>query len=195
MRSSYFLRKSVQNTTWKKPLIQSVLHLVMIKVLSVDRQVIFTATALIPSVMPVMKLATLPGTVPTRFLHQKCHARCHSRHWCTHNWRDRSHSYYGPRHRRQYSRSQFCPCSHCNRSSSIRRHTSHSSSSCCGSFCPPSASGCSCYPFSHDTNRQNHTPSCTCHFSCLPLMPLHRLELVTLQQTLAMLTRISAQES
>ena len=43
----------------------------MISVLSVDGQVILAATALMPSVMAVMNLATLPRTVPTRFLHQK----------------------------------------------------------------------------------------------------------------------------
>ena len=31
------------------------------------------------------------------------HGRSHLKHWYTHNWRDRSHSYYGPRHRRHYS--------------------------------------------------------------------------------------------
>ena len=45
----------------------------MISVLSVDRQVIFAATALMPSVMAVMNLAILPRTVPTRFLHQEHH--------------------------------------------------------------------------------------------------------------------------
>ena len=43
----------------------------MISVLSVDRQIILAATALMPSVMAVMNLATLPQTTPTRFLHQE----------------------------------------------------------------------------------------------------------------------------
>ena len=39
-----------------------------------DKQVIFAASALMPSVKAVMNLATLPRTVPTRFLHQECYA-------------------------------------------------------------------------------------------------------------------------
>ena len=46
----------------------------MISVLAVDKQVILAATALMPSVMAVMNLATLPRTAPTRFLHQEHHA-------------------------------------------------------------------------------------------------------------------------
>ena len=41
------------------------------KCLSVDRQVILVATALMPSVMAVMNLATLLRSATTRFLHQK----------------------------------------------------------------------------------------------------------------------------
>ena len=37
------------------------------------------------------------------------HGRSHSRQQYTHNWRDRSHSYYVPRHRRHYRRSQSSP--------------------------------------------------------------------------------------
>ena len=43
-------------------------------VLYVDGQVILAATAPVPSVVAVMNLATLPRTVPTRFLHQEHHA-------------------------------------------------------------------------------------------------------------------------
>ena len=43
-------------------------------VLSVDEQVILATTALMPSVIAVMNLATLPRTAPTRFLYQECHA-------------------------------------------------------------------------------------------------------------------------
>ena len=42
-------------------------------VLSVDRQVTLAATALMPSVMAMMNLATFPRTAPTRFLHQEHH--------------------------------------------------------------------------------------------------------------------------
>ena len=96
-----------------------------------------------------------------------CHpGRSHSSHQYTQNWRDRSHSYYGPRHRRHHSRSQSLPCSHHDRSSSLRRHTSCSTSSHCSSSCCPSADGPCCYPLHCDTNRHCCTPSCTCHFSC-----------------------------
>ena len=54
-------------------LLQSVYCLVMVSVLSVDRQVILATTALMPSVMAVINLATLPRTAPTRFLHQEHH--------------------------------------------------------------------------------------------------------------------------
>ena len=37
------------------------------------------------------------------------HGRSRSRHQYTHNQRDRSHSYCGPRHRRHDNRSQSCP--------------------------------------------------------------------------------------
>ena len=43
----------------------------MINVLSVDEQVILTATSLMPSVMAVMNLTTLPRTALTRFLQQE----------------------------------------------------------------------------------------------------------------------------
>ena len=43
----------------------------MIIVLSMDEQVIFTTTALMPSVTAVTNLATLPRTVPTKFVHQE----------------------------------------------------------------------------------------------------------------------------
>ena len=46
----------------------------MISALSVDGQVILATTALMPSVMAVMNLGTLPTTVPTKFLHQEHHA-------------------------------------------------------------------------------------------------------------------------
>ena len=46
----------------------------MIDVLCEDSQVILAATALMPSVMAVMNVATLHRTVPTRFLYQEHHA-------------------------------------------------------------------------------------------------------------------------
>ena len=84
------------------------------------------------------------------------HRRSHSRHRYTHNQRDKSHSYNGLSHRRYYSRSHSCLHSHCDRSSSFRRHTLHH----------PSANEYFHYPSCHDTNRHSHTPSCTHHFSC-----------------------------
>ena len=48
------------------------------------------------------------------------HGRSYSRHQYTHNWRDRSHSYYGPRYRRHFSRSQPHPHSHHDCSSSCK---------------------------------------------------------------------------
>ena len=46
----------------------------MMDALFVYEQVILAATVLMPSVMGVMNLATLPRTAPTRFLYQECHA-------------------------------------------------------------------------------------------------------------------------
>ena len=46
----------------------------MISVLSLDRQVISAATAMMPSVMAVMSLAILPRTAPTGFLSQENNA-------------------------------------------------------------------------------------------------------------------------
>ena len=46
----------------------------MIRILSVDGQVILPATALKPSVRAVMNLATLPRTAPTKLPHQEDHA-------------------------------------------------------------------------------------------------------------------------
>ena len=58
-----------------------------------------------------------------------CHQdRSCLRHQYTHNQRDRSHSYYGPRHWTHFSRSQSCCHSHHIRSSSFRRHIPCSSS-------------------------------------------------------------------
>ena len=37
------------------------------------------------------------------------HGRSHSMHWHIHNWKDRSHAYYGPTHRRHFSSSYSCP--------------------------------------------------------------------------------------
>ena len=79
-----------------------------------------------------------------------CHQdRCHSRHQYTHNQRDGSHSYYGPRHRRHFSRSQ----SHCH------SHTSCSSSSHSSSPCHPSANGCPYHHLCHDTNKVTPYPT------------------------------------
>ena len=46
----------------------------MICVLFVNVQVIFAATALMPSAMAMLNMAILHRTAPTRFLHQKHHA-------------------------------------------------------------------------------------------------------------------------
>ena len=45
----------------------------MISVLSVDGQVFLPTTAMMPYVMAVTNLATLPRTAPTKFLHQEHH--------------------------------------------------------------------------------------------------------------------------
>ena len=103
------------------------------------------------------------------------HGRSYSRHQYTHNWRDRSHSCYGPRHRRYYSRSQSCPHSHHDRSSSFRQNTLHSSSSHCSSSYQPSANGCSHYPSCCDTNSQTHPILYLPFLPQAPLMPLHGL--------------------
>ena len=41
--------------------------------MSGEEQVILVTTALMPTVIAVMNLTTLPRNVPTRFLHQECH--------------------------------------------------------------------------------------------------------------------------
>ena len=53
-----------------------------------------------------------------------------------------------------------------NRSSSFRRHTSHSFSSHHSSMHHPSVNGYSCHPSHHYTNRNSCAPSHTYHFSC-----------------------------
>ena len=55
----------------------------MISVLSVNGQVILPTTALMPSVMTVANLATLPRTVPTKFLHQEHHTTMTDLVWGT----------------------------------------------------------------------------------------------------------------
>ena len=87
----------------------------------------------------------------------------HLRHWYIYTQRGRSHSsYYGPRHRRHFSRSQ----SHCDRSSSFWRHILCSSSSNSSSLCCPLANGCPHHHSHHDTsNWCSCNPSCTHHFS------------------------------
>ena len=87
--------------------------------------------------------------------------RLNSRHQYTYTKRDRSHStYYDLRYGRHFSRSQSCCCSHCDRSSSFRWQTSHSSSSHCSSSHCHLANG---HPNYHPHN--SYTPSHTCHFS------------------------------
>ena len=163
-RSSGLLRSSAQHSNQQLHYLlpQSVWCLVTIGVLSVDRQVILAATAMMPSVMTVMNLATLPRTAPSRIppsgTPHHCRRSC-SRHWHTHNWRNKSHSHYGNKDRRHYSSSQSCPHLHCNRNHNLRRHTCCSSSSHCSSLCCPSTDRCSC----HDNNRYSHMPSCTQH--------------------------------
>ena len=53
-----------------------------------------------------------PGLPPNKISPSGTPYHCErppSRHWYTHNHRDRSYSYYGHSHRRHYSRSQSCP--------------------------------------------------------------------------------------
>ena len=91
----------------------------------------------------------------------------HLRQWYTNTWRNRSHSTdYGPRHGRHFNRSQSHHYSHCNSSSSFRRHISHSSSNQQSSLCCPLADGCTLCHLCHDTSKWHScTPSHTCHFS------------------------------
>ena len=55
------------------PLTPSTVSLAMIGVMFVDKHVILVTTALMPSVMAVINLATLHSTALTRFLHQGHH--------------------------------------------------------------------------------------------------------------------------
>ena len=126
-------------------LLQLVWCPLMINVLSVDGQVTLLPLPLMPSVMTGVNFATFP----TRFLHQEHQhhqGRSCSRHQYTHNWRDRSHFYYCPRHRRLCSRSQFLPLSTLWQKQQHYKAPPctlfiHYSSSCC-----PSANGCFQYP-------------------------------------------------
>ena len=137
----------------------------MIDVFFVDEQVILATTALMPSVMVVMNLATLHRTALTypSLMNTTSQRWILSRHQYTHSQRDRSHSYYGPRYRRHFIRSQSCHHSHCNRSRSFRRHTSHSSSSHHSSSLHPLANGWPHHNLHHDTDRNSHTSSHTHH--------------------------------
>ena len=107
---------------------------------------------------------------PTRFLPQEYNPhqdRSYSRHQYIHSQRDTSHSsQYGHRHGRNFNQSQSCHHPHCDRSSSLRRHTSCSSSSHCSSSLHLLGNG---FPHCHsccDTSNQHiHTPSYTDHFS------------------------------
>ena len=126
---------------------------------SVDRQVILPTTTWCQD---------CPHNIPPSGTPCK-HNRACFRHHYNHNSRDRSHSYYGSRHRRWFSRSQSCLHSCHDRSSSFRMHTSHSSSSHHSNSCHPSANGCSCYPSPH---RYTHpalatSPASTTHVTLL----------------------------
>ena len=157
----------------------------MIDVLFLDEQVILAATAQMPSLRSVINLATLHMTAPTQFpLRNTTPPRqISSKHQYTHTQRDRSHStYYGARYGRHFSRSQSCCCSHCDRSTSFGRHTSCSSSNQCNSSHCPSTDRCPHHlaPW-HQPAQLQPIPQ----LPLLPqtlLMPLHRPELVSLQQ-------------
>ena len=131
----------------------------MISVLSVDGQVFLVATALMPSIMAVMNLATLPWSVPQdsfirntmppwqisfkTLIHPQLEGQITLLLWS--------------RYRRHYNRSHFHPI---DRSSSFRRHTAHSSLHHHSSSCHPSGDECCHFPSCH-----SHTPSHTHHFS------------------------------
>ena len=82
-----------------------------------------------------------------------------------HDQRDTSHSYYGPKHWRLFSRSQSCYHSHLDRSSSFGRHTLCSSSSHCSTLHHPSADCPFHHPLCCDINRHSCSPFHTHHFS------------------------------
>ena len=120
------------------------------------------------SIMAVMNLATLPRTALTTFLHQEHHATMAdliqgidtSTARGTDNAPFMDIGYILAGHR-----SQSHPLSHYDRSSSFRRHISHSSSSHHSSSHHPSANGCSHYPSYCDTKSHSCTPCHTSHFS------------------------------
>ena len=93
------------------------------------------------------------------------HDRSHSKLQYTR--RDRSYStFHDVRHGRHFSQSQSHCHSHCDRNSSFRGHTSHSSSTHHSSSCCPLANGCPHHHSCHDTSNQHScTQSCTHHFS------------------------------
>ena len=152
----------------------------MIDFLFVDAQVILATTALLPSVMAVMNLATLYRTVPTRFLShehstiktdliQGINIPTPKGTDCTPpimvpDMGDISVGHY----------------SHCDRSSSFSRHTSHSFSSHHSTSCCPLANGCLHHHSCHDTSGHSHTQSHTHHFSNTHSCHLYRPEPVLL---------------
>ena len=123
-------------------------------------------TSLMPSVMAVKNLDTLPRTALTRFLHQEYHTTMadpvQGTDTPTNGGTDYSpimaqgigdisedHSTTSIPSTIEATLLKDISCS----------HSSHHSSSCC-----PSANGHSCYPLCQDTSRLSCTPSHTCHF-------------------------------
>ena len=108
-----------------------------------------------PTIMAVMNLATLCRTSPTRFLHQEHHATKTDliQGINTPTTEGTDHIPIMIPDIGDIQQVTVPPSTHCNRSSSFRRHTSHSSSSHHSSFHCPSADGCSHCPSCHNTNR------------------------------------------
>ena len=127
--------------TWHPP--QSVWCPVMIDVLFVDEQVILASTALMPSVMAVINLATLHRTVPTRFLHQE--------HRATKTDPIQGINIPTPKG------TDHTPAIMVPAMGDIQPH--------CSSLCHHLADRCPHHHSCHDTNWHSHIPSHTHHFS------------------------------
>ena len=172
----------------------------MIDVLFVDKQVISVATVPDSQCYDCDEFGHFALDCPNKILPSGTplhHARSHSRYQYTHTWRDRlCYTYYGSNMGVISAGLQSNHHSHCNRSSSFRRHTSHSSSSCHSSLCHILANGCPHHQLCHDTDRHSCTPMP--HLLLLPqtsLMPLHRPDAVSFQQLPLYCTGISAKKS
>ena len=142
------------------------------------------------------EFSPLPRTVPTRFLNQECHTTMTYLIQCidTPTTRGTDHTPIMSLYRRHFSRSHSGPHSHCNSSSSLRRHTICSSSRHHGSLHHPQLMDAPVTPPAVIPT-DIVTPHPTLTISPAGVTSLQRLEPVLLQQLPLHSIRISTQKS